>query len=389
MRRFPGTEQRREAPTELLMPLDSRHRGALTAHLLSLGSDDRADRFTGTVSDDYVTRYVDAIGYARDILIGALQERRLVGLAHAAVYLEHGELISEVGVSVDSGARRHGLGKRLMIAAIDAARRFNVRRVLVLFRSSNTAMASLTRSIGGRVERDGSESSAVFEINAGSRLPLRMVRNSQGTEVLQATQAHERGRVLLVHGAGGDSYQWLPQLIPALWNAGFSVCAPTLPVHGRGGDPAQARLDDLQACVTESVEAFAPTLIVGHSLGGYLVQRHLQTRPAARAVLLASLPPEVPGADDIRNVMTELHCSNSRRVVGLALAGAPDVDVHAASRTPLAVLGGARDRVVPMPWIRHTAMRYGVEPRFIDGGHRLMLGRAANEVMRALAAFRE
>ncbi len=371
---------------ELLMPLDSRHREVLTAHLLSLGPDDRADRFTGTVDDDYVRRYADGIGYARDVLIGALEGRRLVGLAHAAVYLEHGELVSEVGVSVSTGARRHGLGKRLLLAAIDAARRFNVRRVVVIFRSANAAMAALTRSVGGRIERDGAESSAVFEINAGPPLPLRTVRNFQGSEVLQADHPDEQGRVLLVHGAGGDSYQWLPHLLPALWAAGFSVCAPTLPGHGRGGDPRRAQLDDLQACVTDSAERFAPTLIVGHSLGGYLVQRHLQTRPAARAVLLASLPPTVPRTDDLCHVMTELHCENSRRVVDLAMTGAPDVDVQAASRTPLIVLGGARDRVVPMQWVRHTAARYGVAARFLEGGHRLMLGRAVNDVMSALAA---
>jgi pimeloyl-ACP methyl ester carboxylesterase/GNAT superfamily N-acetyltransferase len=368
------------------MLLDSRHREALTAHLLSLGRDDRADRFTGTVNDDYVRRYVDAIGYTRDILIGALEGRKLVGLAHAAVYLEHGELVSEVGVSVDVGARRHGLGKRLLLAAIDAAKQFNVRRVYVLFRTANKAMAGLTRSVGGRIERDGSESSAVFEINAGPQLPLRTRRNSHGTEVLQAMHPHEQGRALLVHEAGGDSYQWLPHLVPALWTAGFSVCAPTLPGHGRGGDPLQAHLDELQTCVTESAESYTPTLIVGYSLGGYLVQCHLQTRPVERAVLLASLPPNVHRSDDLCHVKAELRCSNSRAVLDLALTGAPDVDVRAVSRTPLVVLGGARDRVVPMHWVRHTALRYGVEPQFVNGGHRLMLGRAANEVIIALAA---
>src|SRR2546423_1123040 len=135
------------------MLLDSRHREQLIAHLLALNPEDRSDRFIGAVSDDYVRRYVDGIGYARDVLIGALQ----------------------------------------------------------------------------------------------------------------ATHPRERGRALLVHGAGGDSYQWLPSLIPALWNAGFSVCAPTLPGHGRGGDPTRANLDDLQACVSDSAERFGPTLLLGHS----------------------------------------------------------------------------------------------------------------------------
>jgi pimeloyl-ACP methyl ester carboxylesterase len=368
------------------MLLDSRHREQLTAHLLALNPEDRSDRFIGAVSDDYVRRYVDSIGYARDVLIGALQGRRLVALAHAAVYLEHGELVSEVGVSVESALRRNGLGKRLLHAAIGAVRRFNVRRVHVIFRSANAAMAGLTRSMGGRIDRHGTESSAVFEINGGPDLPLRTTRNFQGAEALHATHPRELGRALLVHGAGGDSYQWLPSLIPALWSTGFSVCAPTLPGHGRGGDPTRANLDDLQACVSDSAERFAPTLLLGHSMGGYLVQRHLETHPVERAVLLASIPPNVPRSDDLRHVMAELHCANSRVAVQLALTDAPDVDVCAAGGTPVIVFGGTRDRVVPGHWVRDTARRYGVKPRLIEGGHRLMLGRAANDVVEAFAA---
>jgi len=201
---------------ELLMMLDSTHREQLTAHLLALNREDRADRFIGTVNDDYVQRYVNGIGYARDVLIGALQERRLIALAHAAMYLEHGELVSEVGVSVESNLRRNGLGKRLLHAAIDAAKRFNVRRVYVIFRTGNAAMAALTRSVGGRINRQGTESSAVFEINGGPHLPLRTTRNFQGAEALHATHPRERGRALLVHGAGGDSYQWLPSSQPIM-----------------------------------------------------------------------------------------------------------------------------------------------------------------------------
>lgn len=164
------------------------------------------------------------------------------------------------------------------------------------------------------------------------------------------------------------------------------LCAPTLPGHSRGGDPAEARLDDLLACVSETAQAFGPTLIVGHSMGGYLVQRHLEEHPAVRAVLLTSLPPDVPAAHDLEHLKAELHCANMRTVLDTAIAGAPEVDVDAAGRTPLVVLGGTRDRVVPMPWVRHTAMRYRVEPRFVEGGYRLMMGRAAGAVVRALSA---
>ena len=167
---------------EALIKLDSTHREQLAAHLLALNRDDRADRFMGIVSDDYVQRYIAGIGYACDVLIGALQGRRVVALAHAAVYLESGELLSEVGVSVDKELRRKGLGKRLLRAAIAAAKRFNVRRVHVIFRSDNVAMTALTRAMGARIDRQGTESSAVFETNGGPHLRGACVKlpDSQG-----------------------------------------------------------------------------------------------------------------------------------------------------------------------------------------------------------------
>jgi len=121
-------------------------------------------------------------------------------------------------------------------------------------------------------------------------------------------------------------------------------------------------------------------------LGGYLVQRHLQARTAPRAMLLASLPPSVPRTHDLFHVMAEVYCSNSHAILDSALTGAPHVDVRAVLRTPLVVLASVGDRVVPMPWVRYTAVRYGVEPRFVDAGHLLMLGRSANAVILALAA---
>ncbi len=369
-----------------LINLTSRHRDEIMAHLLSLHADDRIERFTGSINDDSVRRYVTSIGFARDLLVGVRQGSGLVGLAHAAVDLERGDLVCEVGISVDRAARRRGVGKRLLLAAMAATRRFNVRRVTVLFRSSNTAMAALARSIGGHVERTGGDSCAVFDLRAGPQLPLQMIRDVQAGEFLLAIHPRERGRVLLVHGAGGDSYQWVPQLLPALWAAGYSVCAPTLPGHGKSSSPGLAHLGVLEACVTRNVEHFAPTLIVGHSLGGYLVQCHLQRQPARRALLLASVPPLVPTTQELGEMVAELQCEDSRAVAKLVLNRAPDIDVAAVARTPLTVLGGTRDRVIPMPWIRYTAGRYGVAPQFVNGGHRLMLGRAASQVMQAVSA---
>lgn len=150
--------------------LGPRHREALTAHLLQLPAGDRAERFACAVGDDYIRRYVDGIGYGQDIVIGALQDDKVIALCHAPVYIEHGDggaLATEIGLSVDADLRGRGLGKALLLAAIDAAARRKVRRALAFHHPSNAAMAGLSRDIGARIENDGGAACAVFEIGAG------------------------------------------------------------------------------------------------------------------------------------------------------------------------------------------------------------------------------
>lgn len=371
---------------ELLLSLNSRHRGAILGHLLKMDTDDRLSRFSALANDAYVRRYVDGIGFARDIVLGALRDAQLVAVAHGAVYIERGDLVTEIGISVDATSRKSGLGKRLMLAVLAQARRFRVVRAYVMFRSDNSAMAALARSIGARIERDGSEASAVFELNQSAGVPVATNQLPCGSDVLQVIHPQERGRALLVHGAGGDSYQWASALIPELFKAGYSVCAPTLPGHGRSVDPTDAQLQDLLECVAANASAFQPDVIVGHSMGGYLVQRHLESHRVPRAVLLASLPPSVPVADDLSHVKAELHCAHSRAVIDSALPQAPNVDVDSALPINVTVIGGHSDRVVPKPWVRYTARRYGVTPQFVDSGHNMMRGRASASVAQAIAA---
>jgi GNAT superfamily N-acetyltransferase len=370
---------------QTLTTLNARHCPAITAHLCALGIGDRSDRFMAGVSDDYISRYVHGIGFARDILIGAHQDQRLVGFAHAATHVQQGEQVMELGLSVDSGLRRQGVGRRLLTAAMRAAQALGVARMDIMFRARNPAMAALTRRLGGQVTRQGAESNAQFRLMPAHALPLQLRHSATGAERLQAWHPQERGRALLVHGAGGDSFQWLPQVLPALWAAGFSVCAPTLPGHGREADPALATLHDLQACLTQAADDFSPTLIVGHSMGGYLVQRHLQRRTVERVVLLASLPPHVPDEGQLAGALAQLHCPLAQQAARTALADAPDV-AGQPTTARVCVIGGEYDRVVHKAWVCDTAHRYGVAAQFVAGGHCLMQGRAAAEVMALLAA---
>jgi lysophospholipase len=109
------------------------------------------------------------------------------------------------------------------------------------------------------------------------------------------TKKDHSGNILLVHGAGEhlDRYLWLINR----WNeAGYSVFGGDLPGYGRseGKKGHVDRFEDyLQAVESWYIELRAQTdvlpFIFGHSLGGLVVTRFMQTkRPEVAGVILSS-----------------------------------------------------------------------------------------------------
>ena len=148
-----------------LITLGRRHAALMTAHLLALDATDRNNRFMGSLSDQLLGRYVAGIRFEQDLLIGAMQGERLVGMAHAARYNQGSERVVEVGLSVLADARGQGWGKRRLQAAIAGARQLHVDRAYVVYRSGNMAMAALARSAGGALGGQGEESFAYFDLS--------------------------------------------------------------------------------------------------------------------------------------------------------------------------------------------------------------------------------
>ncbi|HEY0856861.1 MAG TPA: GNAT family N-acetyltransferase [Albitalea sp.] len=146
--------------------LDTSDRALIVAHLNALDMDDRVNRFCCVTTDDLIEQYVNGIRFGQDIVLGTMVEGRVVGFVHAPVFDEGRERVCEIGISVDAGFRKSGIGKRLLQASIATANSLQIRRVYVQYMTSNGPMAALARSAGGRLERDGSESSAVFEAQA-------------------------------------------------------------------------------------------------------------------------------------------------------------------------------------------------------------------------------
>lgn len=149
----------------LLKPLNSSHRDAVSAHLLALSAADRHKRFMAVVNDAYIVRYAAALNPPRDLLTGAFDGRQLLAFMHAAVCGQGDDSAIEIGLSVQPGWRRQGLGRQLCLAAIGHAQRLCVPRLLLLFRTDNRAMGSLMHSLGAQIEHDGMESCATLEVS--------------------------------------------------------------------------------------------------------------------------------------------------------------------------------------------------------------------------------
>jgi pimeloyl-ACP methyl ester carboxylesterase len=96
--------------------------------------------------------------------------------------------------------------------------------------------------------------------------------------------------ILLVHGAWHGAWCW-KGFAARLTERGHDVRVMQLRGHDQRAGRIWHRLvdyvDDVRAAAAEFPE---PPVLVGHSLGGVLVQKHLETHRAAAAVLLATIP---------------------------------------------------------------------------------------------------
>ena len=98
-----------------------------------------------------------------------------------------------------------------------------------------------------------------------------------------------------MHGAYGGAWEWDEHFLPYFAERGWVAHALSLRGHA-GSDGAEnvqfARLRDYVADV-EQVAASLPAspVLIGHSLGGMVVQHCLHRRPVPAAVLMASSPP--------------------------------------------------------------------------------------------------
>ena len=225
--------------------------------------------------------------------------------------------------------------------------------------------------------------------------------------------------LLFVHGAYTAAWCWEEHFLPFFAEAGYAAYA--LSLAGHGGSRGREQLDsfaiaDYVADVAHVAGRLpAPPVLIGHSMGGFVVQKYLEDHCAPGAVLMCSVPPQglmasafglmfskpslmkdlnsmmgggqvsldtlrdalfnQPVAiDDLKRYSRLSQAESYRAIWDMTLFNLPQPS--RISKTPLLVMGAESDHLIPASLVEMTARTYGVDAEIFPGmGHGLMLER--------------
>lgn len=224
--------------------------------------------------------------------------------------------------------------------------------------------------------------------------------------------------ILFVHGMWHAAWCWAEYFLPYFSQRGYVTYAVSLRGHGGSEGRERLRWTSLNDYVSDVAEVASqlktPPILVGHSMGGVIIQKYLESHEAFAAVLLASAPPKgvIPATarvffrhplavvkanltlsmfpvvstprlaqealfsadmpeEEMMVYISQLQDESYRAyldMLGLNLPRPERIEV------PLLVLGAANDMIVSPEEVRATGRTYGVEAEFFPGmAHDMML----------------
>lgn len=231
-----------------------------------------------------------------------------------------------------------------------------------------------------------------------------------------------KGNLLFVHGMCHGSWCWQEAFIPYFENEGYQCVAIELEGHKEGNEKSigHVRLSDFDRNLQAAIEALEePPTIIGHSMGGLVVQRYLRQGACKKAVLMATVPPKgalaaswrviknYPGtikyllkgdllgftraydqlffgteiSDKKRSAYHKKLCAESFRAYLQLLLPLGKSNFSG----PMLVIGGEEDKIFTTREMEQTAETYGADLDMIAGGaHDLMIDTQKREVAKII-----
>jgi|HigsolmetaAR202D_1030399.scaffolds.fasta_scaffold29757_1 Lysophospholipase len=248
-------------------------------------------------------------------------------------------------------------------------------------------------------------------------------RTDPALEVIERRAPRRRYEtpVLFIHGAFAGAWCWDEYFLPYFASRGFDAYAVSLRGHGNSEGRRylhMASIADYVHDVDRTVRSLErPPVLVGHSMGGMVVQKYLERHAAPAAVLMASVPPTGLALPTLRLMLGDpwlltqinlVHSWNPHLVdfkTAKRAVFSDDMDEEELLRhgrrfraesqralwdmtvgnlpqvwrikvPPLLVLGAENDALFPPAMVRETARVYGAEAEIFPGvAHAMMLER--------------
>jgi len=223
--------------------------------------------------------------------------------------------------------------------------------------------------------------------------------------------------LLFVHGAWHAAWCWDEHFLDFFAEKGYRATAVSLRGHGGSHSPKPLRVcsvaDFVEDIGTVSEGLPSRPVLIGHSMGGFLVQKYLEAHDAPAGVLMASMPPQGNLGASIRwlrkhpwqfvkmlTTARSLPYVNTPRLArekffstqmpeckvveyaGRLQEESARTGIDCLLRlprtgrvsTPLLVLGGEDDGATTQGEVRATARAYRTDPEFFPQmGHDMML----------------
>jgi pimeloyl-ACP methyl ester carboxylesterase len=233
-----------------------------------------------------------------------------------------------------------------------------------------------------------------------------------------ATQACNKPALLFVHGAFCGAWCWQDTFMPWFAARGFDCWA--LSLEGHAGSAGHAYLDaisieDYRRNLASVIKDFDhPPIVIGHSMGGFVLQQYLCHAALPGAVFLASVPPTgmaqssmrmllqapsslmmlnlyqqgqyQPGISEVRNLLfspetpeqtilsTIQHYQPESQRAVMDMAMVNPLSIHRGFPTPALVLGAGLDQIIATSEVHAMARHMGVTAEIIPHmGHMMML----------------
>ncbi len=236
-----------------------------------------------------------------------------------------------------------------------------------------------------------------------------------GLEIFSCHPARKSKKtpLLFVHGAFAGGWMWTDTFMPYFAKAGYPCYAVSL--RGHGGSDGREHIDwhsisDYVNDLNKSVDFIGcMPVLIGHSMGGFVVQKYLEHHEAAGVALLCSVPPQGLVASQFHLMLqkphlfmeinrivagnytdtttlqealfvseveqeilgtwlTRMQAESHRAIWDMSMFNLPDL--YRMKRPPMWIGGAEKDVLVPSFLVQSTAQTYGLTAHiFRNMGH--------------------